>query len=269
MSETTENRIVLPKTYLMGMTAANEQGVIEYLQDTDQTEFLEEILQARTEGLSDGEILCSLYAKMCYASLTNKKNKNISKVRGIYDNILGTVESGHGSVFEHCFINFNTTNCSRVFTHELVRHRVGSAFSQTSGRYVRTDAIHFVHDPILDPAKDVIEDALAYLQKAYKEIEKRMDMDNVKTFAIKKKITSAMRRILPNGQANEIGFSLNLRSLRHLIQLRTSLHAEWEIRLVFNQVYDLIYAKFPAIFADATKEFIDGAYQITFKNEKI
>lgn len=263
------NKLVTPKTYLTGFTSINTDGLKQYLLDTEQMEFYTDLLNAQAEGLSDGEILCSFYAKMCYASLTTKKNKNISKIRGIKPNIIGTIESGHGSVFEHCSINFLTTNCSRVFTHELVRHRVGSAYSQTSGRYVRTDSIDFVHDPILDPVKDKLETALAYLQNLYQEMEKTMDLENIKDFSIKKKITSAMRRILPNGQANEIGFSLNLRSLRHLIELRTSIHAEWEIRLIFNQVYDLISEKYPAIFSDVTKEWIDGAFQITFKNKKI
>jgi thymidylate synthase (FAD) len=263
------SKLVLPKTYLVGYTSLNKDAILAYLRDTDQEVFHEEILQAAEEGLSDGEILCSFYAKLCYASLRVGKNKNISKTRSIYDNILATVQSGHGSVFEHCNLNFVTTNCSRVFTHELVRHRVGSAYSQTSGRYVRTDEIQMVHDPILDPAKDEIVELLNLIEQGYKKIEAKIDIANVKDFATKKKLTSAMRRVLPNGQGNEIGFSLNLRSLRHLIQLRTSRHAEWEIRLIFNQVYDLVKAKYPAILADAQIEFVDGANEITFKNAKI
>jgi len=264
-----QNKIVLPKTYLTGYTGMNISGISQYLKDTDQEEFESDILAAKAEGLSDGEILCSMYAKMCYASLTTKKNKNISKIRGIAANIQGTIDSGHGSVFEHCTLNFLTTNCSRVFTHELVRHRVGSAFSQTSGRYVRTDAINFVHDPILDPVKDKIEKALTYLQTIYQEMENDLDLANIKDFDRKKKLTSAMRRILPNGQANEIGFSLNLRSLRHLIELRTSEHAEFEIRLVFGQVYNLMKDKYPAMFVDAKEEMIDDLLKISFKNKKV
>lgn len=264
-----QNKLVLPQTYLTGYTTINNQGIYNYLRDTDQEEFLEDMLKAEQEGISDGEILCSMYAKMCYASLTTKKNKNISKVRGIAANIQGTLDSGHGSVFEHCTLNFLTTNCSRVFTHELVRHRVGSAYSQTSGRYVRTDSISFVHDPILDPVKDKIEKALEYLQNIYHEMENELDLANIKDFDRKKKLTSAMRRILPNGQANEIGFSLNLRSLRHLIELRTSEHAEFEIRLVFGQVYNLMKDKYPTMFIDAKEEMIDNLMKISFRNKKI
>lgn len=171
------------------------------------------------------------------------------------------------SVFEHCFLNFQITNCSRIFTHELVRHRVGTAFSQTSGRYVRTDTLFFVHDPILDNVLDDITDAMNYVENKYKLIEKKLDINNIKDFAKKKKLTSAMRRMLPNGQANEIGFSVNLRSLRHTITMRTSEHAEWEIRVIFNQIFDLVNSKYPAIFHDVKKEIKDGVFEISFEND--
>jgi thymidylate synthase (FAD) len=263
------SKLVTPKTYFIGSTSMHFDELVQYLNDTDQQEFISEINQAKGEGLSDGEILCSFYAKMCYSALTTKKNKNISRVRGIYDNVLGTIQSGHGSVFEHCYLNFVVTDCSRIFTHELVRHRAGTSFSQTSGRYVRTDEIKLVFDPILGKVKDRFIKILNFLQTEYNEIEKEMDVENIKDFSTKKKLTSAMRRILPNGIANEIGFGVNLRALRHTISMRTSRHAEWEIRLVFNQVYELIKEKYPAILADAKLEMVEGFNEITFENQKI
>ena len=49
------------------------------------------------------------------------------------DNIL---KSGHGSVLEHAQYSFLLYGVGRDFTHELVRHRTGVAFSQVSQRYV-------------------------------------------------------------------------------------------------------------------------------------
>jgi thymidylate synthase (FAD) len=261
--------LVLPKTYLVGYTTLNLAGLATYLHDTDQKEFSRDIEEALASGLDPGEILCSFYAKSCYASLTDKKNKNISRTRSIADNIAGILDSGHGSVIEHCWINFMTTNCSRVFTHELVRHRAGTAFSQTSGRYVRTDKLDVVIDPILSHANDLIEECRDYLEKWYKRLEERMNIDKAKDFNTKKKLTSAMRRMLPNGQANEMGFSVNLRALRHTIETRTSRHADWEIRLVFNQIYDLVSSRYPIMFHDAKSVECDGAKEITFRNKKV
>ena len=259
----------LPKVYLVGYTTIDIAELEEYLKDTDQVEFWEEIKEALDAGLDVGEILCSFYAKACYASLTTKKNKNITRTRSIYDNIVGILDSGHGSVTEHCQLNFMITNCSRVFTHELVRHRVGTAFSQTSGRYVRSDVLDMVIDPILAPAEDLCEEARLYLEGWDKRVEERLQIDKVKDCTTMKKLTSAMRRFLPNGQCNEIGVSLNLRSLRHTIEMRTSRHAEWEIRVVFNQIYKLMKKKYKAIFYDAHEEEVEGLLEVTFKNRKV
>ena len=263
------NNFKLPKPYLIGYTTVDVDSIKMYLTDTDQLEFLEEIEVALKDGIDLGEILCSFYAKACYASLTTKKNKNITKTRTIYDNIVGILDSGHGSVIEHCQLNFMITNCSRVFTHELVRHRVGTAFSQTSGRYVRTDTLNVVIDPILEPAYDLVEEARLFLENWYKKIEDRLQINDIKDFGIKKKLTSAMRRLLPNGQSNEMGVSINLRSLRHIIEMRTSRHAEWEVRYIFGEIYNIVKNKYKAMFVDSIEKEVDGLLEVSFKNRKV
>lgn len=257
-------KFVEPKTFLIGVTSLIQSGIQEYLEESDNLEFIDFINQAAEDGISDGEILCSLYAKLCYKSLTLGQNANVTKIRDIENNLKGCFDSGHGSVFEHCTLNFITTDCSRVFTHELVRHRVGTAFSQTSGRYVAIDNIDFIVDPLLteDPiCKNIIEDLLVEIEDAAKLLRSRLITD-VMDFGKKKKITSAIRRIAPNGQSNEIGWSVNIRSLRHTILLRTNRHAEWEIRKVFNQVAKIIEDRWPLMLYGITKiDTNDGMFE--------
>lgn len=239
-------KYVEPKTFLVGVTGI-ASGLEDYLEYSGNQEFLKTLEQAKAEGLSDGEILCSFYAKLCYKSLTLGKNTNVTKIRDIESNIMGCFDSGHGSVFEHCLLNFITTDCSRVFTHELVRHRVGTAYSQTSGRYVAIDNIDFIVDPLLIEDVDcdrAIQDHILATEKLAKFLREKLikEGDN---FDKKKKITSAIRRIAPNGQSNEIGFSMNIRTLRQTLVARTSVHAEWEIRKIFGQIGDIIESKWP------------------------
>lgn len=260
------------KTFLVGYTVPNVAGLADYLSHIDACEFLDCVDKV------DAQMLCSIYAKLCYASLKLGLNDNITKTRGIKENLAAVIASGHGSVLEHGVCNFVTTGCSRVFTHELVRHRVGTAFSQTSGRYVRTDHLDLVlDDPVLDLKIDYsvdgekhdssVREILKYLGNElsldYNKIVGAIDW-SVLSFSEKKKLTSALRRILPNGAANEIGWSANFRALRHMITMRTSRHAEWEIRLVFNQVYDLVIELFPNIFGDGTVEMVDGMKEIMY-----
>jgi thymidylate synthase ThyX len=192
------------------------------------------------------------------------------------------------SVFEHAYLNFVITDCSRVFTHELVRHRVGTAFSQTSGRFCRLDQIDLVWDMILEGCEDLalellqkIEDTV-YLMECRKGLRKpnavavasigdhqaeyclklrargienwdqyRWLPDDACDFDFKKQVTSAIRRLAPNGQSNEIGLSVNLRAIRQLVQVRTAAQAEWEIRDVFAQIYETLQGRFPTLFHGA------------------
>jgi thymidylate synthase ThyX len=81
-------------------------------------------------------------------------------------------------------------------------------------------------------------------------------------FAQKKKLTSACRRIIPQGIVNEMGFSINLRALRHVVMMRTAAGAEWEIREIFGQVYRAIKDKYPLVFHGAKERMVDGALEV-------
>jgi thymidylate synthase (FAD) len=142
-----------PVVSLVAQTSLSREGIYEYLTTTGNEEFLDTMDAAVDEGLSELEVLVSMMAKLCYKSLTLGHNSNINRVRDIRSNIEAAISSSHGSVLEHASLSFIVRDCSRIFTHELVRHRAGTAFSQNSGRYIRLDSIDLVVDPILDPVK--------------------------------------------------------------------------------------------------------------------
>lgn len=291
-------QLVQPKVHWVGFTEINEEGLDRYLRESGNEEFRRLIDDARTKGISSAEILCSMFAKLCYRSLSEGKNSNITRTRSIEGNLRGCFDAGHGSVFEHVGFNFIVTDCSRVFTHELVRHRIGTAFSQTSGRYCRLDSIDLVWDPILEPAKEVIMGALGQIEDAVYLAECKLGLrkpnplrpafsahsclhdlpfspaerearrwvpigEGEMDFTRKKQLTSAIRRIAPNGQSNEIAFSVNLRALRHTVMMRTGRHSEREIRLVFAQIHGLLKDKFPTIFHGARETVVDGIVEVS------
>lgn len=256
-------KFVTPKVYLIGCTGIIHKGLTDYLADSGNEEFLESIASARVAGLSDGEILCSFYAKLSYASHVVGHNKNVSRVRGIHDNIRNCFDQAHLSVFEHCNLNFVVRNCSRVYCMEQIRHRAGFAYSQTSGRYVRGEVVDIVWDPILEPVRKLAEDFLAEIEDSYLLMVDQLGLDQEKDFDRKKKLTSALRRFLPNGQANDLGFSVNLRALRHTVMMRTSKHAETEIRAIYEQVYNLVKERYPLVFHGAREEVVDGIVEVS------
>ena len=290
-------RFVQPKVFCVGYTEADFVGISAYLRYTHQEDFEKTIDQAAEEGLSGAEILISFYAKLCYKSLIVGPNANLTQVRDIKGNIKGLHKTAHGSVFEHVGINFIVTDCSRVYTHEQVRHRVGVAYSQTSGRFCRIDigGLQVVWDPILDGCEDIAEHILQEVEKGIYLMECRKEMreppaafpnagpedcfadggnaiespammwvpSSKLPFTTKKQLTSAFRRFAPNGQTNEMGMTLNIRTLRHTIMMRTARHAEREIRIIFGQVYEIVKAKYPLLFCDAREEIVDGLLEVS------
>lgn len=246
---------VLPKVSIIGSTSINRDALLDYLLSIGAEEFIDE-----WDGctLPDWLKICSFYAKLCYKSLVLGMNENVTKIRGIEDNIQNCIDVGHGSVFEHASINMVIEDCSRIFTHELVRHRVGTAFSQESGRYCVPEELKMVIDPRIDSA--ILDEVLAGIERDYLAL-KAMFLDPGVPFAEKKAITSALRRMLPNGMANTIGFTVNLRELRHIMVMRTNRGAEWEMRYVFNQVYGLL--KDTGLFYGLNHETVDGLVELS------
>lgn len=257
-----EIKRVFPEVYLIGNSTLDLSVLSNYLSDVGASEFIREIEEARFSGVSDMEIICSVYAKLCYKSFVVGQNKNITRVRSIRDNIKGCFDVNHGSIFEHVYFNFIIRDCSRIFTHELVRHRVGTAFSQNSGRYIREDIIRIVISPDLQGSKalDIFLDAVS---TTYDALQLETGIDHMADFAEKKKTTSSIRRMLLNMCANDIGFTVNVRELRHVLLMRTSRHAEWEMRYVFDKVYKTLLPKFGAFFYGLNVGSYEGLIELT------
>ena len=91
-----------------------------------------------------------------------------------------------------------------------------------------------------------------------------LDLDDPSTaFDVKKQITSASRRYAPEGVLTTIGWTANLRALRHIIALRTSPAAEGEIRSVFDDVARIMVDEAPWFFADFNRD-AGGSWSPTY-----
>ena len=245
-----------------------------------------------TNASSDGEELIEFSGKLCYKSFSADLNDNLTRVRTNRNHEYiseGIVKVGHGSVLEHVHHSFVFLNVSRVFTHELVRHRLAN-YSQESLRFVRLTELkayfpsvftrRFLESletdekgPVLVERPELMEEALReFMRETFEELEQRqhrltkmLGLDKIKNFGLKKKLTSAMRRMAPIGLATNVMMTTNLRNYRHIIEMRTSRHAEEEIRVAFAPVFEWLYNEHPAVFADASVEEVEGLPEVTFK----
>lgn len=253
---------VQPTVYLIGETMPSKHQISRYLRDAgydSKTVAHWDNLPAPT--LND---LIEFMGRLCYASFDLSQNDNLTRVRNKQEAYIeNLLDSGHGSVLEHAEVNFVIRNCSRVLTHELVRHRVGTAISQESMRYVRTDAWNFVYPrSFLDESipihvqRELVALSEQLLANTKETLAKMTDLLQMETFTFneKKRYTSALRRWIPNGVATQIGWSANIRTLRHVINLRSSDAAEEEMRTVADRIARLCFDRYPLLFKDFTYE---------------
>jgi thymidylate synthase (FAD) len=62
-----------------------------------------------------------------------------------------------------------------------------------------------------------------------------------------------MRRLAPIGLSTDIVWTANVRTLRHVIEMRTAAGAEEELRLVFDAIAGIMQAEAPGLFQDFTR----------------
>ncbi len=240
-----------PQVFLVARPAVAADGMRAYLESVGGASWLDMREEAR-EQLNDGELLAEFGGRMCYRSWEPGLNPNVTRIRTdrreYFANVL---RSAHGSVVEHANYSFAFRNVSRVFTHELIRHRAGSAFSQESLRYVRLTDIGFRVAPALEPLREQVISLVEQLEEFQRSAAEQLGVDDDGVpFHVKKEITSALRRLAPDGLSTDILWTANVRTLRHVIEMRTAEGAEEELRLVFDLVAEIMQAEAPNLFQD-------------------
>lgn len=259
-------KFVSPRVFLVGETCVIQEGLLAYFEHMGAPHWT-------TDAPSDAERVCEVMGRLCYRSFEPGLNPNVTRVRQGNAAYLGNIINiGHGSVLEHAVLNFIFADVSRVVTHELVRHRAGTAVSQESLRFVRLDTLSAyvpMHIREHERGMEIFTRTMEQLEMLQKELAALYEIDEKKSFDEKKKLTSAFRRMAPIGVATSIGWSCNFRTLRHVMELRTDPHAEEEIRYLFGEVFRIVKERYPNVFADYEVEWVDTLPWVKTKHGKI
>ena len=250
-----------PAVFLIARPSIDLDGMRGYLEDVGGESWLERRLSEPDGDPNGGELLVEFGGRACYRSWEPGLNPNVSKVRTdqreYFANIL---RSAHGSVLEHANYSLALRNVSRVATHEIVRHRAGSAFSQESLRYVRLTDIGFRVPPALEPIRDQVLSIVERLEEFQLSAAAELGIDAEGVpFHVKKEVTSALRRLAPIGLSTDIIWTANVRTLRHVIEMRTAEGAEEELRLLFDEIGRIMQIEAPGLFQDFTRQD-DGSW---------
>ncbi len=169
--------------------------------------------------------------------------------------LIGFLLSGrHTSPFEHTFFKFHVRAPITV-AREWVRHRIGIAWNEESGRYVQLRDDCYVptpervrgqvgkpgayrFEPITDPA--TVSTAISILENSYEASIR--DYKALMTLGVAKELS---RNVLPVGQYTEWLWSCNAHSLMRFLSLRNSKHAMLEIRLYAHAMEEMFSQVMP------------------------
>lgn len=271
-------KYVTPKVFMLAKTTLTNDSVKDWLEHLG-------VRNWTSAATSHAEALIEMAGRRCYRAFeteevsVSEQNPNLSRVReSNFDYIENILKSKHGSVLEHAGVTFAIEDVSRVFTHEVVRHRL-CAFSQESLRFVRPTSLNAFFPSIFSDIEDdytrkkvenIFETTFVQLEDIQAQLVEVLGMDDVKRkFGDKKLLQSAMRRLMPIGMATGIIVTTNHRNWRWLIEMRTSRHSEEEIRIVFNMIFQDLLADYPAIYSDGTMAEANGHNEITFNYGRV
>jgi len=140
-------------------------------------------------------------------------------------------------MMDHVFYMFEIEDCSRVTTHQLVRHRAVS-YDQESQRFSAATKEGVVTPPSIrsnEVGYKAYDGALKAVYSAYEEMV---------AAGVPKEDA---RYILPSAIKTKLVMTLNARNLMHLVWQRTALQAQWEIRELATTLHGLAQEATPEL----------------------
>ena len=159
-------------------------------------------------------------ARTCYQSEPKGSKGSPEKF------IRGLVKSGHTSVLEHVNIGVKIAT-DRGVSHELVRHRVGVAYSQSSTRYCNYSHDRFDQEIKVIKPSCIKENTKEFFQWVHAvETAERVYME----MASDGVSPQTARSVLPTCLATTVHTTMNFRSWRHFFRLRTAPGAHPDMR---------------------------------------
>jgi thymidylate synthase (FAD) len=132
-------------------------------------------------------------------------------------------------MLDHVVYMFEIEDCSRVTTHQLVRHRVAS-YDQESQRFSSATREGVVVPPSIQSNQRALEVFDGALKGVYQAFERLASLGIPKEDA---------RYVLPNATKTKLVMTVSARSLMHLVWQRTALQAQWEIRELATKLKEL------------------------------
>src|SRR5437867_8710089 len=226
--------------YVIGRSHFDANAFLRFLERRDEK-------WRRSDNVSSADELVEAAGRVCYMSFGPRQSP-----RDNADYIAHLIEMGHESVLEHVSWTFLLAGVSRAFTHQLVRHRVGVAFSQLSQQYHDESGATFVRPSLIDSSPHALSAwnrALTAARRAYEDISRALETSGQADTLVSDKrerqraIRSAARSILPNATETVIVMTANARALRYFLTVRGGIVGDEEMRQVSAELVRRLQAE--------------------------
>ncbi len=215
---------------------------------------------------TEAEALIEFAGRTCYLSFDPKPRTRVA-TRAY---VAKLVSSGHESVLEHAQWTFQLSGVTRGFSHQLVRHRVGFAFSQLSQQYHDESEAELIQpfeiesrEDLKSKWRDAQKSVNEFYEAAISSGAPEQDMSERERIRYAR---SLARSLLPNSTRTIICVSANARALRHFLSVRGNLDGDLEMRLVSEKIFDLLRSEAPSTVGDFSLEYLsDGTPRVLRK----
>jgi len=183
--------------------------------------------------------VADLAISKCYDKKCNRDEIDIKKIENVVN------VNKHESTIEHIVFNFEVNGVSRALLQELAKYRIAS-LSVNNTRYTLKelrDELPFDQSTILGAKKHVVltedDKVIIEIKKAFENLRlliKNETLNDIDTFA------------LPDACKTNLVWTINARSLKIFLKLKTLPYAMWEIREFAYEIYDKIPTSYKFLF---------------------
>lgn len=220
----------------------------------------------------DPEKIIASAARLCYSDSHIDElleGMDAKKAAGLVERL---AQMGHESPIEHITFTFGIEGVSRSLMAQMTRHRIAS-FSVQSQRYVKMNRFEYITPPEIakrPEALAIFERTMQADIEAYRALADILERDYKKEYlaqGITEKRAASMaekraiedaRFVLPNAAGTQIIATFNARSLYHFFEVRCCARAQWEIKLVADEMLRLCSAVAPTVFQHAGPPCVYG-----------
>lgn len=230
------------KVYLISKNTL-EDGISKFLMDRD--------LSWIHDNDCAPELVVESAGRICYMSFGNKQHRKTTK-----EYISNILRQGHDSVLEHASFTILVDGLTRALSHQLVRHRIGFAYSQLSQQYHDESAADFVQPYGLDENPELKTQWLQWcaatraMHDSLRSVNLQISaFSHLNTKEQQRHSRSMARSVLPNSTCTTMMITGNARAWRHLLSIRGDIEGDIEMREYCVSIYKLLVNAAPSLFS--------------------